>query len=212
MLINNAGVMACPYGTTQEGYETQFGTNHMGHALLTKLLLPTLLETAKQPGADVRVISLSSMGHHLAPAGGIPFDQRALEQVNTWRRYGVSKLANILYARELASRYPQLTSVSVHPGVIFTDLYQSLRLNFFLKIGIWIYGWLAMVLPGHYKDTKGGALNQVWCASARKEELKNGAFYTPVGKVNAGSKWARDEGLQKKLWEWTEGELEKHGY
>ncbi|CAO2650997.1 Nn.00g092940.m01.CDS01 [Neocucurbitaria sp. VM-36] len=212
ILINNAGIMACPYDTTKEGYENQFGTNHMGHALLTKLLLPTLLDTAKQPGADVRVISLSSMGHHLAGPGGINFDQRALEQQNTWRRYGASKLANILYARELAAQYPQITSISLHPGVILTDLYQSLRANFFLKIGVWIYGFLAMVLPGHYKDTKGGALNTTWCATVEKEELVNGAFYNPVGKKNAGSKWARDEGLQKKLWEWTEAELERHGY
>jgi hypothetical protein len=61
ILINNAGIMASPYSTTKEGYEIQLGTNHMGHALLTKLLLPTLIETSKQPGADVRIVTLSSM-------------------------------------------------------------------------------------------------------------------------------------------------------
>ena len=212
ILVNNAGVMACPYDTTKEGYEVQFGTNHMGHALLTKLLLPTMLETAQQPGADVRIISLSSAGHYLTVPKGIEFDQAALGNENTWRRYGVSKLANVLHARELAARYPSITSVSVHPGIIVTDLYQSLRTNVFLKAGVWAYGYLAMVLPGHFVDTKGGALNSTWCAAAPKKDLVNGAYYVPVGVKSDGSGLARDEGLQKRLWEWTEQEFEKHGY
>ncbi|KAF1851930.1 retinol dehydrogenase 12 [Cucurbitaria berberidis CBS 394.84] len=212
ILINNAGIMACPYDTTKEGYEIQLGTNHMGHALLTRLLLPTMLDTAKHPGADVRIITLSSTGHYITVPGGMSFDQQGLEQEKTWRRYGNSKLANLLYARELAVRYPQITSVSLHPGVILTDLFQSMRTNVFLKIGMWMYGIIGLVLPGHYKTPKGGALNSTWCATTRKEDLVNGAWYKPVGVLNGGSKWARDEGLQKKLWEWTETELEKHGY
>lgn len=212
ILINNAGVMATPYSTTKEGYENQFGTNHMGHALLTKLLLPTLLETAKQPGADVRIINVSSMGHYAAVPEGILFDQRALEQRSTWRRYGSSKLANILFTKSLAEEYPQITSVSLHPGVILTDLYTSIRANPFLSVGLWIYGWIGMILPGHYKDAAGGALTQTWAATVKKEEVVNGAWYKPVGVENGGSKFARDQGLQKKLWEWTEAELQKHGY
>ena len=212
ILVNNAGVMACPYSTTKEGYEIQFGTNHVGHALLTKLLLPTMLETAKQPGADVRIIWISSIGHHLSGSKGIEFNQAALEKRNTWRHYGSSKLANILYARELAARYPSITSISLHPGVIVTDLYSALQTNIFLKLGVWIYGYLALILPGHYKDVQGGALNSAWCAGTRKENLENGAFYLPVGAKDGGSKNARDPGLQKKLWEWTEAELGKHGY
>lgn len=211
ILINNAGIMASPYSLTKEGYEIQFGTNHMGHALLIKLLLPTMLATARQ-GADVRIVTLSSMGHHLAAPGGIIFDQAALEKQNTWRRYGASKLANILYTRSLAEQYPQLTCVSLHPGVILTDLFQNLRTNVFLKIGIWLYGLLGMILPGHYSSAEGGALNQTWAATVDKAELVSGAFYKPVGVKNDGSKWARDQGLQKKLWEWTESELERHGY
>lgn len=204
--------MASPYATTKEGYETQFGTNHVGHALLTKLLLPTMLETAKQPGADVRIVSVTSMGHYLAVSKGFEFNQAALEKESTWRRYGSSKLANILHAKELATRYPSITSVSIHPGVIITDLYTSIEKNFFLRIGLVIYRYLAYVLPGHYKDTKGGALSQTWAAGTEKTNLESGAFYIPVGSRNQGSRLARDEGLQKKLWEWTEAELEKHGY
>lgn len=204
--------MACPYSLTKEGYEIQFGTNHMGHALLTKLLLPVLLETAAQDGADVRIVNITSMGHMMAPSGGILWDQAALEKQNTWRRYGQSKLANILFTRELAARYPQITSVSIHPGVIITDLYQSLRQNFFLKMGMWVYALLFPVLPGHFKDTRGGALNQTWAATVGKEKLQNGGFYKPVGVLAQGSTYGRDMGLAKKLWEWTEAELEKYGY
>jgi NAD(P)-dependent dehydrogenase (short-subunit alcohol dehydrogenase family) len=212
ILINNAGIMASPYSTTKEGYEIQLGTNHMGHALLTKLLLPTLLETSKKPGADVRIITLSSMGHHITPSSGIIFDQPALEDINTWRRYGASKLANILYTRSLAEHYPSITCISLHPGVILTDLFNNMRVNPFMRLGIWLYGVIGMILPGHYRSAVDGALNQTWAATARKEELVNGGFYKPVGVLNGGSKWAKDEGLQKKLWEWTEGELNRHGY
>ncbi|USP81146.1 hypothetical protein yc1106_08420 [Curvularia clavata] len=212
ILINNAGIMATPYSTTKEGYEIQFGTNHMGHALLTKLLLPVMLDTAKLPGADVRIVNLSSMGHQFVSSQGINFDMAALEKENTTYRYGASKLANLIYAKSLAEHYPQITSVSLHPGVILTDLFNSLRQNFILKIGLWFYGVLALVLPGHYQGPEGGALNTTWCATVPKEQLENGAYYMPVGKKSAGSKLARDEGLKKKLWEYTEEELKKHGY
>lgn len=211
ILINNAGIMACPYSTTKEGYEIQFGTNHMGHALLTKLLLPTLLQTASTHG-DARIVTLSSAGHAIGVRGGLIFDQQKLEQQGTWKRYGQSKLCNLLFARELSERYPQITSVSIHPGVIFTDLFQSLRANVFLKVGLWIYGLFFFLIPGHYKSTEGGALNQTWAATARKEDLVNGAYYKPVGVKSEGSSAARDTGLQKKLWDYTEAELGKHGY
>ncbi|KAF2177174.1 NAD(P)-binding protein, partial [Zopfia rhizophila CBS 207.26] len=136
LLINNAGVMATPPSQTTEGYENQFGTNHMGHALFTKLLMPILLATAEQPDSDVRIVNLTSMGHILAPSGGLIFDQEALGKKSTWARYGQSKLSNILFTRELAQRYPQITSVSIHPGVILTDLYASVMTNFFMRIAI----------------------------------------------------------------------------
>jgi NAD(P)-dependent dehydrogenase (short-subunit alcohol dehydrogenase family) len=184
----------------------------MGHALLTKLLIPVLLDTAKEPGADVRIVNLTSMGHHAAPSGGIIFDQAVLEKHSTWRRYGQAKLANILFTRELAARYPQITSVAIHPGVILTDLYASARANFFQKIGLLVYALLVPFLPGHFKDTAGGALTQTWAATCPKNQLKNGDYYRPVGVQAKSSSYGRDLGLAKKLWEWTEAEFEKHGY
>ncbi|KAL1605391.1 hypothetical protein SLS60_004940 [Paraconiothyrium brasiliense] len=211
-LINNAGIMMTPFSLTKEGYEIQFGTNHVGHALFTKLLMPALLKTAEQPGADVRIINVSSLGMMAAPSGGIIFDQSELEKQYTWRRYGQSKLANILFTRELSARYPQITSVSVHPGVIITDLYNAFVSGPFMKIGFWFYKQLVPILPGHFKDTRGGALSQTYLAAIDKSNLQNGEFYRPVGIVTKGSKYSQDLGLARKLWEWTEEEFGKHGY
>lgn len=93
-----------------------------------------------------------------------------------------------------------------------TDLFNTLRTNIFLKLGLWVYALIGLVLPGHFRGPEGGALNTTWCATVPKEELENGAYYMPVGKKDGGSKYARDEGLRKKLWEYTEEELAKHGY
>jgi NAD(P)-dependent dehydrogenase (short-subunit alcohol dehydrogenase family) len=212
ILMLNAGIMAVPFALTQEGYETQLGTNHVGHALLTKLLLPTLLATAAQPGADVRVVVLSSMGHYMPVRGGLCFDTAQLERERTTARYGASKLANLLYARELAAHYPQITAVAVHPGVILTDLFTAVRANPVQRVGLWLYALLFPILPGHYAGVEGGAMNQTWAAVADKGEVVSGAYYTPVGQRKKGSKWAQDEGLAKRLWEWTEAEFGKHGF
>jgi len=111
--------MAVPAATTKNGYEIQFGTNHVGHALLTKLLLPTLLKTAKEPGADVRVVAVSSIGHIGAPSQGIEFGELKgdMESYLTLTRYGQSKLANILFVKELNRRYGDkgITAVAIHP-------------------------------------------------------------------------------------------------
>lgn len=206
VLLNNAGIMAVPAGTTEEGYEIQFGTNHLGHALLTKLLLPTLLSTAEK-GTDVRIVNLSSEGHNLAPTGGILFDKSKLDAQGTWARYGQSKLANILHARELARRYPSITAVSVHPGLITTDLYKpNKESNLLVRYGMAIMG------PFIMQDVKQGALNQLWTAVAKKGEVVNGAYYKPVGQLSKGSGYAQDANLAVRLWEWTEKELVAQGY
>ena len=212
ILVNNAGIMMTPYSLTEEGYEIQFGTNHIGHALLTKLLLPVLLQTAAQPDADVRIINVSSVGERAAPREGIIFEQAALEKQWTWRRYGQSKLANVLFTRELAQRYPQITSVSVHPGVIVTDLYTIFISNKPLKAGLWLFRQIGKVLPGHFRDARGGALTQTWAAIGERGQIENGEFYRPVGLVTRGSGHSRDMALAKRLWEWTDEQLGQHGY
>ncbi|CZT16990.1 related to alcohol dehydrogenase homolog Bli-4 [Ramularia collo-cygni] len=200
ILINNAGIMAVPWSKTQEGYEIQFATNHLGHALLTKLLLPTLLKTAEEPNSDVRVINVSSEGHMMAP--GIIYDQEKLETYNTWRRYGQSKLANILHARELQRRYPQITATSLHPGVIITDLYASqMKSNPILRVALPLAKSLLTDVPG-------GAKNTLWAATSNKEVVRTSWYWKPVGSRSGGSFWhAQKADLAKELWEWTEEQL-----
>lgn len=193
--------MAVPYSKTKDGYEIQFGTNHIGHSLLTKLLLPTLLKTADQPDSDVRIINVSSAAHMMAP--GIVYDQDLLESYITHRRYGQSKLANLLHARELQRRYPQITTTSLHPGVILTDLYASQKeSNIFVRLA------LPLIKPFSL-DVPGGAKNQLWAATADKKEVGSSYYWTPVGIKSGGSFWhAQKPQLAKELWDWTENELE----
>jgi len=118
-----------PPGRTKEGYEIQFGTNHIGHAILTKLLLLKLLLTAKDPDADVRIVTISSVAHEWAPKGDQQLDTVYSEQrnISSRERYGQSKPANILYTNELARRYPAIRCVSVHPGSVNTGLSRGLK-------------------------------------------------------------------------------------
>ncbi|KAK0106789.1 hypothetical protein ONS95_003514 [Cadophora gregata] len=204
LLFLNAGIMATPPGTTAEGYEIQFGTNHIGHALLTKLLLPTLVKTAAAPGSDVRVISLSSVGHLYAPWSGLSFPDLKTDMrgSTTWCRYAQSKLANILFARGLQKRVGEkgIKAVAVHPGVVDTELYRSTFSG---------YGPLGRLLDKGkrfvYTGVEKGALNQLWAGVGK--DVEGGEYYTPVGVSGQGSKWSVDEGLADALWEWTEKEL-----
>ncbi|KAL4793918.1 hypothetical protein BDV19DRAFT_399774 [Aspergillus venezuelensis] len=204
VLLLNAGVMSLPPGETDLGHEIQLGTNHTGHFLLTKLLLPVLLKTAEGSGSDVRVVSLSSIGHNLSPGFETILDQKELKKCNTHARYGASKAANILFASELARRYPSLTAVSVHPGIILTDLYTSIKANNpFAGVGL-------KILSVFGTKVEEGAWNQLWAGfGAKKEELSNGAYYVPVGNGKPGNRFVVDAEKGRKLWEWTEGELSR---
>ncbi|MCT7356903.1 oxidoreductase [Streptomyces sp. 15-116A] len=119
LLVNNAGVMALPRGTTADGFETQFGVNHLGHFALTGLLLPALL-TAPQ----ARVVTVSSMMHALANID--PRDLNSERAYNRWLAYARSKSANLMFTHELARRAAahgaRLTSVAAHPGYAATNL------------------------------------------------------------------------------------------
>jgi NAD(P)-dependent dehydrogenase (short-subunit alcohol dehydrogenase family) len=130
ILINNAGIMAVPPGLTSDGYEIQFGTNYLGHALFTSLLLPLLLSTSSAPNSDVRIVNVSSIGVRLAPKPGLVLDQVKTdmkEGFSTWELYGQSKLANVLFTKGLAARYPAIKSVAVHPGGVDTGLARGIE-------------------------------------------------------------------------------------
>ncbi|MFJ8191718.1 oxidoreductase [Streptomyces sp. NPDC096094] len=124
LLVNNAGVMALPYGTTTDGFETQFGVNHLGHFALTGLLLPTLLAT---PGA--RIVTVSSFLHALANID--PRDLNNVRRYGRWTAYARSKSANLLFTHELARRLAarggasDVRALAAHPGYAETDLHTA---------------------------------------------------------------------------------------
>ncbi|KAI1612913.1 hypothetical protein EDD36DRAFT_249329 [Exophiala viscosa] len=204
ILMCNAGIMAAPPGSTKEGYEIQFGTNHMGHALLTRLLLPMLEKTAARSDADVRVVSMSSYGHRSAPPEGIVFGslKTPAETMGSLERYGQSKLANVLWARELARRYPQFTVAAVHPGVVNTNLLSGATdAPFWARM---LFG--SMKALGVIASAETGVKNQLWAAVAG--DVQSGQYYEPVGVAGKGSPKTTDDDLAKRLWEWTEKELD----
>ncbi|KAH8551427.1 hypothetical protein BGW37DRAFT_513254 [Umbelopsis sp. PMI_123] len=128
VLINNAAIMASPYHTTKDGFEAQFGTNHIGPFLFTNLIMPKLL-ASKTGAPPPRIVNVSSIGHIFSP---IRFDDPFFENGKTyqkWTSYGQSKTANMLFARELAKRYKNkgLTAFSLHPGGINTNLARDVK-------------------------------------------------------------------------------------
>ncbi|KOC17847.1 short-chain dehydrogenase [Aspergillus flavus AF70] len=120
VLVNNAGVMVPPFSLTQDGVESQFGVNHIGHFLFTNLIMSKLVT----PGKSSRVVNISSDGHRLGP---IRFDDWNFDDGNTydpWLAYGQSKTANMLFSVSLAQKLGTkgLISVSLHPGVVSTQI------------------------------------------------------------------------------------------
>ncbi|KAK7221391.1 hypothetical protein V2G26_009394 [Clonostachys chloroleuca] len=203
ILLLNAGIMSTPPGTIEDGYEVQFGTNHMGHALLTKLLLPTLIKTAEEPKSDVRVVVLASSAHQYAPAKeGIMFNtlKSQAEQINTVTRYGQSKLANVLFAKELARRYPKLTVSSLQPGLVTTNLANTMSDNSWIMRIAWKVTTFFIGV-----DVPTGTLNQLWAATS--PDVKSGEYYEPIGRTGLGKPHTNNSALARKLWDWTENEL-----
>ena len=208
ILLCNAGVMAQPLGISKDGYEIHLAINHLANALVIRTLLPKLLGAAKAPEADVRIVNLTSVGWRAHPAEGVQFSTARSTQdmgfAGKWRRYGQSKLANIVYAAELARRYGKdgLQAVSVHPGVVKTGLVSNL--------GAAQKALVYVTNLGNVIGTDEGVKNQLWAvAGAKQSELVNGAYYMPIGE-NANSKLtpvAKSETFGKELWKWTDKAL-----
>lgn len=206
ILYLNAGVLGHPSGTTTEGYEMHIGVNHVGHALLLKLLTPTLEATASSTGTKPRIVNLSSIGHkHLDPSTIRFADLKTPESgLQSMQRYMQSKLANILYARSFAKAYPHLTMVSVHPGEVKTELYARQPGDDFVK-------YLQKdIAPAHWYGVEQGVKNQLWAGTVADKDIVNGEYYEPVGEIGKAEKGALDDELAKELWEWTQKELEGH--
>ncbi|KAK3690059.1 oxidoreductase [Podospora appendiculata] len=226
VVMANAGIAAVPAGLSKDGYEVQFATNHLGHALLVRKLLPLLEQSGAETGTPSRVVWVTSFAFRGAMRG-IPLARiRAAKSagpqprgyylsscewcmcpavVGRWMRYAESKLANVLYARELATRFPGVASVSVCPGFVETDMVASM--GFCDRLGTRV---LAMLVPGGdgMVTPDKGARNQVWAATVAPHALSTGALYETAGVAAALSGRAADETLGTELWEWTERELD----
>ncbi|KAI1659092.1 oxidoreductase [Daldinia decipiens] len=210
ILMCNAGIMDKPPTLSEDGFEIHFAVNHLAHGMIIQQVLPVLRRTADLPGSDVRVVVLTSTGWRGHPKNGIDFatirtTQEDLTLLGFNLRYGQSKIANIIYAAEIARRYPKIKAVSIHPGVVTTDLLNSL--SPMRKAFVYGANWM---LGGGVVDESIGRLNQLWAAAgAKRDELVNGAYYKPVGVQGKLDKTAMSEELGRELWSWTDEMLAK---
>jgi NAD(P)-dependent dehydrogenase (short-subunit alcohol dehydrogenase family) len=201
LLVNNAGVMAPPRRLTKDGFESQFGTNHLGHFALTGLLLGALLRTPKP-----RVVTVSSAGHR---AGWIKWDDLQRERMyNNWLAYAQSKLANLMFCFELARRATAaetpLTSAAAHPGYAATNLQFAGPSRFYEKA----MGALGNKLFAQRAEM--GALPTLYAATV--SDLPSGSFVGPDGfmeqrghpRVVSAASRAYDQDAWRRLWEVSE--------
>lgn len=214
-LINNAGIMAVPFEKSKDGYESQWQTNYLSHFLLTYHLLPTLLSTARssQPG-DVRIVNVTSGGHStFAPKSGIDFEDINQEKGGPWSRYGMSKLANVLHAKELNRLYGpngvkkaegEIWTTALHPGNVYTNLAKNAT---YMGGASRLLGKTLNML-GVFVPAEKGAYTSVFCAASQGMTSEmSGEYFVPLGKVAKPSRNAQNEDMGTELWKWTLEEL-----
>ncbi|MCJ8728538.1 hypothetical protein PDJAM_G00005540 [Pangasius djambal] len=186
ILINNAGVMACPYGKTADGFEMQIGVNHMGHFLLTFLLIDLLKRSA-----PARIVTVSSMAHKW---GTINLDDINSEKsYDKSKAYSQSKLANVLFTRCLAKKLQGtgVTTYVLHPGVVQTELWR--HLNRPQQAAVWL-------LKPFTKTSVQGAQTTIYCAVAPELETESGNYYSDCAPESCSSA-AKDDDMAQRLWD-----------
>ena len=191
MIICNAGIMALPKLEKAYGYELQFFTNHIGHFILVNGLLDELTE-------EGRVVMLSSAAHMNAPKEGIDFDNLAGEKnYSAWSFYGQSKIANLLFAKELARRFSgtKKTAYAVHPGVIKTNLARSMNLILRVVFGLGEHLFL--------KTVPQGAATECYVATNPNVISESGNYFADCN-TKTPRKDSENSELAKKLWEVSE--------
>ncbi|KAA8516450.1 hypothetical protein F0562_016743 [Nyssa sinensis] len=192
------GVMFCPYQLSKDGIEMQFATNHLGHFLLTNLLLEKMKDTARTSGIEGRIVNLSSIAHRYHYKGGIRFEK--INDRNSYcdkKAYGQSKLANILHAKELSRRLKEeganITANSVHPGLIMTNLFKHSRFVMRLFKIVTIILW---------KNVPQGTATSCYVALHPNMKGVTGKYFVDCNECTP-SKLARNEVLAKKLWDFS---------
>lgn len=203
VLMNNAGITGTPFGRTADGFESQFGTNHLGHAALTWLLMPAL-----RNGAEARVVTVSSIAHR---GPGLDLDDPNFEH-RTYRAhlaYAQSKRANLIFAFELDRRLraagSSVRSIAAHPGMTNTELFPNALKN---------RGRLAVKASRVFnaiatQSVDAGTLPQLYAATS--PTAQGGEYYGPGGPFEIAGKVGRarpnpkatDEGTGRRLWELT---------
>lgn len=199
LLINNAGVMYTPLERTAEGFEMQFGTNHVGHFLLTCLLVPALL--ADPPA---RVVNLSSGGHMGSDIvwDDPNFDRREYDKFSA---YGQSKTANILFSVELDRRLGDrgVHAYAVHPGMISTELGRYMTKDDFAALMERATSSPSGGMPPR-KTVEQGAATSVWAATAPELDDDGGTYLADCEVTDQHAPWARDPESAERLWALTE--------
>lgn len=171
VLVNNAGVMATPEGRTKDGFETQFGTNHLAHFLLFQLLKPTLLKSSTR-AFQSRVVCVSSLAHRYSP---VRFDDYNFDEPSSyspWKAYAQSKSCIIHFANEIERRYSSqgLHATSLHPGAIQSNLQAHVDETWNASV------WEIPELKAVEKSPAQGAATTVYAALSRDWEGKGGVF------------------------------------
>ncbi|ORX51231.1 NAD(P)-binding protein, partial [Hesseltinella vesiculosa] len=195
VLLNNAGVMMCPFGLSDDGIEIQFATNHLAHFYLTTELLPII-----ENSAPSRIVNVSSMGH----IGAFSMNLDTMNDPNQYSRtiqYGRTKAYNIMFTRELTKRLQERGVENVfvnanHPGVVQSDLSRHL----FALDGI-----LTRVYNCFNISTEDGSLTQLYLATSPEVEEKKikGEYYIPYGKKSSATAFATNEDNAKQLWDFS---------
>lgn len=196
ILINNAGIFMVPFEKTEDGFESHFQVNHLGHFLLTQMLIDLLKKSAPS-----RIINVSARAHMWASISD--FDNLGNKELyRSFVAYGLTKIANIVYTKELHRRYASsnVTSYSLHPGLVETDIQRHLFKEYpIVKKIVKILRPFMMIFV---KNAKEGAQTTICCAVEEGLEKFSGEYFSDC-EVTGTSKGAQNESFSKRLWDFS---------
>ncbi|CAI0403098.1 unnamed protein product [Linum tenue] len=200
---NNAGVMATPFTLSKDKIELQFATNHLGHFLLTNLLLENMKKTAVESKKEGRIVVVASEAHRATYPNGIRFDKiNDKSGYSSYLAYGQSKLANILHAKELSRRLKEeganVTANSLHPGVIATNLFRHMTL---ISVPV-VSGVIEAVGKLAFKNVEQGAATTCYVALHPQVKGISGEYFSDSN-LSKPTSFGQDAALGKKLWDFS---------